>query len=80
MINHFIIDFYCAKLLLGIEVDGPIHDIRKFYDARRTQKLWDYGIKIIRYKNEDVFYRLDRVSQDLAKELCIRAEELANLS
>lgn len=76
MINSFIIDFYCAKLLLGIEIDWSSHDTRKWYDIIRTKKLWKSWIKIIRYKNEDVFYSLDRVSQDVVKELDIRVKEL----
>lgn len=76
MINSFILDFYCSKLLLGIEIDWSSHDTRKRYDAKRTEKLWEIWIKIIRYTNEDVFYRLDWVSQDLAEELKIRANQL----
>jgi len=76
MIDAFILDFYCSKLLLGIEIDGPSHDKRKYYDAIRTEKIWHRWIKIIRYTNEDVFYNLDRVSQDLVKELNIRAKQL----
>ena len=76
MIDSFILDFYCAKLLLGIEIDGSSHDSRQVYDNIRSEKLWDRWIKIIRYTNEDVFYRLDWVSQDLAEELKTRANEL----
>ena len=76
MIDSFILDFYCSKLLLGIEIDGSSHDTRKRYDAKRTAKLWENWIKIIRYRNEDVFFRLDWVSQDLAEKLKIRANEL----
>ena len=76
MIDSFILDFYCSKLLLWIEVDGPSHNTRKVYDKKRTEKIWEYWIKIIRYQNEDVFFRLDWVSQDLEKELEVRAKQL----
>ena len=39
MINNFILDFYCSKLLLAIEIDGSSHDNRKVYDAFREKKL-----------------------------------------
>lgn len=39
MISFFILDFYCSKLLLGIEIDGASHDNRQDYDARRTEEL-----------------------------------------
>lgn len=77
MINSFILDFYCSKLLLGIEIDGPSHYTNKIYDTQRTEKLWENWIKIIRYTNEDVFCSLDYVSQDLAEELKIRVDELS---
>lgn len=76
MIGSFILDFYCSRLLLGIEVDGPSHDATRAYDSIRTKKLWEHWIKIIRYQNEDVFYRLDRVAQDLSRELDTRAAEI----
>ena len=76
MINSFILDFYCSKLLLGIEIDWPSHDTRQIYDIRRSKKIWENWVKIIRYKNEDVFYRLEWVSQDVAEELKKRAKEL----
>lgn len=76
MIDSFILDFYCSKLLLGIEIDWPSHNNRKKYDAKRTERLWKRWIKIIRYTNEDVFCRLACVSQDLAEELKTRVDEL----
>jgi len=76
MINSFIIDFYCAKLLLGIEIDWSSHDTRQVYDKQRTEKLWKSWVKIIRYANEDVFYNIDAVFQNLTKELNTRAKEL----
>jgi very-short-patch-repair endonuclease len=34
-IEFFIADFYCAKLKLIIEVDGPIHKNKEDYDSER---------------------------------------------
>jgi len=76
MIDSFILDFYCSKLLLGIEIDGLSHNNREHYDTIRSKKIWHRWIKIVRYTNEDVFFRLDWVSQDLAEKLKTRAEEL----
>ncbi len=57
-IGGYILDFYCPKAKLGIEVDGPIHDdpMRQEADDRRTDKLSDEGIFILRFKNEEVLY------------------------
>ena len=40
-IGRFIIDFYCSKLLLAVEVDGGYHDLRQNYDNGRDE-LYDY--------------------------------------
>lgn len=62
-IDHFVLDFYCHELLLGIEVDGAIHEITevKEYDDGRTIELANYGIRILRFTNEDVFNHIDKV-------------------
>jgi very-short-patch-repair endonuclease len=39
MIDSFILDFYCSKLLLGIEIDGDIHKEQEVYDTQRDEKL-----------------------------------------
>jgi very-short-patch-repair endonuclease len=78
MIGSFILDFYCSRLLLGIEIDGPSHNTTQIYDRIRTKKMWDYGIKIVRYQNDEVFYNLDQVAQKLSRELEARAKELTN--
>lgn len=36
VIQGFIVDFYCHKAALVIEVDGDIHDLQKEEDERRT--------------------------------------------
>ena len=55
-IDNFIADFYCPKLKLIIEVDGGHHcaeDI-KTYDEYRTKMLSVYGVRVIRFSNEEV--------------------------
>jgi len=48
--RRFVIDFYCSKLLLAIEVDGGYHDKRQNYDNGRDELLFTRGIKTIRIK------------------------------
>lgn len=54
VIDNFILDFYCNDLMLGIEIDGGIHKNKKEYDSEREMFLNQLGIKIIRFKNEEV--------------------------
>ncbi len=71
---NYIIDFYCNKLKLWIEIDGESHDWQGEYDEERTRFLWSVGIKIIRYTNDQIYYQLDWVMLDL--ELQIQDREL----
>jgi very-short-patch-repair endonuclease/type I restriction-modification system DNA methylase subunit len=52
----FILDFYCAEAKLGIELDGGYHNEKnqQAYDIQRTEIIKEYGINIIRFKNENV--------------------------
>ena len=76
MMDSFILDFYCSKLLLGIEIDWGIHKKQKEYDEQRDEKLRHLGIKIIRYTNNDVLNHLNKVISDIKKEIEIRRKEL----
>jgi very-short-patch-repair endonuclease len=64
-IAYFIVDFYCAALKLVIEVDGDSHftDEGKVYDAKRTEILEGYGLKVIRFTNEEVLDNFEAVCQ-----------------
>ena len=59
----FILDFYCAEIKLGIELDGGYHNEteQKEYDEERTKIVNEYGINIIRFKNEDILLDIENV-------------------
>ena len=55
-IDIFIVDFYCHQIKLVVEVDGKIHlklENRE-YDQNREEELRNYGIKIIRFTNQEI--------------------------
>jgi very-short-patch-repair endonuclease len=52
----FIADFYCAKKKVIIEIDGKIHDFRKFHDHDRDNILRQLNLNILRIKNEEFKY------------------------
>ncbi|MGD8305746.1 MAG: endonuclease domain-containing protein [Ignavibacteria bacterium] len=54
-VDHYVIDFYCPKLKLAVEVDGVIHDEpdQRKYDAKRQKYLENFGIKFVRITNEE---------------------------
>ena len=65
LIGSFIVDFYCAKLALAIEVDGEIHKKRKEYDKQRSCFLVDNWVSVTRYWNNEILNTIDEVYKDL---------------
>ena len=61
VIAGFIVDFYCHKAGLVIEVDGDIHDLQQEEDARREKVLSEMGLRIVRFGNEEVMKNLSAV-------------------
>ncbi|NCQ81282.1 DUF559 domain-containing protein [bacterium] len=67
-IDHFVVDFYCAKVSLVIEIDGETHadhDAQE-YDTMRTELLDLYGLHIIRFSNDQIYHQLDDVCRCIA--------------
>ena len=63
--RNYILDFYCAKLKLCIEIDDQSHDRKWDEDELRTKYLNNLWIKVIRYTNEQIYHNLDGVIKDL---------------
>ncbi len=70
-IDIFIADFYCHKIKLVIEIDGGMHKAadRNLYDIGQTNEMEEYGIKVIRFTNEEIFSSLDEVEKEI-KRVC----------
>ena len=64
-IDNFIVDFYCAKLKLVIEIDGDTHfsPEAKIKDEERTKILEGYSLRLIRFTNDDVYHNFEAVCQ-----------------
>jgi len=54
VIAGFIVDFYCHKSGLVVEVDGDIHDLQQEEDARQEKVLREMGLRVVRFGNEEV--------------------------
>jgi len=75
-LDKYIVDFYCSKLLLTIEIDGDSHVEQQEYDKERTKRLGDYGITVIRYTNREVLESLPGVFDDLNKKVEMLEESM----
>ena len=75
-IGKYIVDFYCPKLKLAIEIDGATHskdeEIRN--DLAREKFLNRFGVEIKRYTNNDVYNYLENVLADIY-EFCLEKEK-----
>ena len=69
IIDGFIVDFYCHRAGLVIEVDGPIHQQQKIEDVERAKALSKRGLRIIRFTNQEVMNNLDQVLRQIESEL-----------
>ncbi len=55
-IGSFIVDFYCHKARLVVELDGSQHYTQEglAYDAERTRFLEGAGLTVLRFSNDDI--------------------------
>ncbi len=67
----YILDFYCHKAKLSIEIDGKSHESlnQKDYDQARTRFIKEMGIYELRFKNEDVISDIGSVIHEILLEL-----------
>ena len=52
--EHYVLDFYCHKAQLVIELDGKQHGSNQDYDSDRTVILETYGLTVIRFENSEI--------------------------
>src|SRR5688572_26684552 len=54
LIDAFIVDFYCKKLKLAIEIDGDSHNYQFEKDMVRQKRLEALGVNFLRFYDEEV--------------------------
>ena len=61
-INSYIVDFFCPRMNLAIEIDGESHrDERLDKDLIRQGKLESLGVKFLRFYDNDVKQNMEGV-------------------
>jgi len=70
-IGHFVVDFYCPKHKLAVELDGEVHFTEEAaaYDAKRTAYLNSVGVQVVRFENFEVFQYPMRTLDEIRKYL-----------
>jgi very-short-patch-repair endonuclease len=78
--DNYVVDFYCAKAKLIVELDGDQHYTRKaiINDVERDKHLQRIGCKVVRYSNNEIFNNEDGVMQDIYENLKTRINKFVD--
>lgn len=71
-IGNYIVDFYCPAEKLAIELDGERHfeEEQMKYDEKRTKYLQLFGIRVVRFENQEILYNTESVLKKIT--LCFK--------
>ena len=63
----YVLDFYCHKAKIAIEIDGKSHfeKKQKEYDEERTRMILKFGVTEFRFKNKEVLNAMDNVQNQI---------------
>ena len=78
-IGSYIVDFYCPKAKLVIELDGAQHfeDEHKIKDDERDAKLANIGIKVLRFDDRQALRECDAMLEVIHAEVVGRISKKA---
>ena len=73
LIDNFIVDFYCSKDNLVIEIDWKDHYNKEglSYYKMRTELLEIYWLKVIRFTNDEILNNFENVCSEINKNLSV---------
>ncbi len=64
-IDNYILDFFCKKLMLAIEIDGGSHNAKVEGDKFRQDTLELMGIRFLRFTEKEVQNNIESVVQNI---------------
>ena len=67
-VGKYILDFYCDEKKLAVEVDGGQHN-QSNSDRERDQYIKDFGIKTLRFWDNDILQNVDSVLENILQVL-----------
>ena len=76
-VDYYVLDFYCPRLRLAIEIDGDSHFINQEaidYDRERQDYIENLGITFLRFTNAQV----NQSNDDVINEITNKVKELQN--
>ena len=68
-IGPYVLDFYCAKANLAVEIDGISHDMgdRPQRDLRRDAWLKKHGVTVIRIPAAELIFGIDEAADAIVR-------------
>jgi very-short-patch-repair endonuclease len=65
----YVLDFYCAKARLAIELDGASHDMgdRPQRDIRRDARLEKHGVRVVRVPASELTREIDEAADAIVR-------------
>jgi very-short-patch-repair endonuclease len=64
-IHEYVVDFYCPRLKLVLEIDGDSHEGKEEADKMRQEKLESLGLTVMRFWDWDVKSNVDGIVEQL---------------
>lgn len=77
-VGVYVVDFYCPRLRLALELDGESHagEDARAYDAVRQSAIEALGIMFLRFSNEEIYRNTSGVVETIAHAVTRRSEAL----
>ena len=77
-IGDYIVDFFCPRIKLVIEIDGSQHfsDEMTEYDRIRNEYLRSLGLRVLRFTNTDVLTHIEGVIESIIENMMVSEEEI----
>ena len=62
-IGRYVVDFYCDKLKLIVELEGEVHQLKEQveYDKIRFEEFGSLGLNVFRFRNDEIFLDIEQV-------------------
>jgi very-short-patch-repair endonuclease len=65
-IDEFVVDFFCPRLSLAVEIDGDSHEGKLERDSQRQHDIEKFGAQFLRFSDEEVKQNLEGVVDAIA--------------
>ena len=60
VVGRFVVDFYCARYKLAVELDGCVHQDQRDRDHERQRFLEEKGLRVLRLSDELVLQNVQQ--------------------